>query len=152
MPAATSTDTAARLDATSPPLSPGALAESVTSFRLGASARLPWVRAALLVALGYYVGAKIGGALTLGPTSVSTLWPPDAILLAGLLLTPVRSWVAVCAATFVAHLAVQLEGGIPLAMILGRYVTSAAGALVGADGIPPPAQGGTAAGHGSAKP
>ena len=93
---------------------------------------MPRVRAALLVALGYYVGAKIGIALTLESTSVSTLWPPDAILLAGLVLTPVRSWVAVCAATFVAHLAVQLEGGIPLAMILGRYVSTSAGALVGA--------------------
>ena len=132
MPAASSTDTAARLDATSQPLSPGVLAEGVTSLGLGASARIPRVRAALLVALGYYVGAKIGVALTLESTSVSTLWPPDAILLAGLVLTPVRSWVAVCAATFVAHLAVQLEGGIPLAMILGRYVSSSAGALVGA--------------------
>ena len=130
MPVASSTDTAARLDATSQPLSPGVLAESVTSLSLSASARQ--VRAALLVALGYYVGAKIGIALTLESTSVSTLWPPDAILLAGLVLTPVRSWVAVCAATFVAHLAVQLEGGIPLAMILGRYVSSSAGALVGA--------------------
>jgi PAS domain S-box-containing protein len=95
-------------------------------------ARNPQIRAALLVALGYYVGAKIGIALTLESTSVSTLWPPNAILLAGLVLTPVRFWVAVCAATFVAHLAVQLEGSIPLAMILGRYVSTSAGALVGA--------------------
>jgi len=131
MPAASSTDTAARLDATSQPLSPGVLAESVTSLGLS-SASARQVRAALLVALGYYVGAKIGIALTLESTSVSTLWPPDAILLAGLVLTPVRSWVGVCAATFVAHLAVQLEGGVPLAMILGRYVSTSAGALVGA--------------------
>ena len=88
------------------------------------------MRAALLVALGYYGGAKIGFALTLD--SVPTLWPPTAILLAGLLLTPVRSWSAVLAATFAAHLAAQLQGSVPLAMILSTFVSSSAGALVGA--------------------
>src|SRR5262245_60088697 len=130
MRSASSTDTAATLDATSRPISPGGLAKSVTGLGLGA--RFRQVRAAVLVALGYYVGAKIGVALTPEPTSVSTLWPPDAILLAGLVLTPVRSWVAVCAAAFVAHFAVQLEGGTPLPMILGRYLSSSTGALVGA--------------------
>ena len=36
------------------------------------------------------------------------------------------------AATFVAHLAAQLQGGVPLAMILSTFVSSSAGALVGA--------------------
>ena len=132
MPIAASSDTTARLDATSPAPSAGVFSAGVPSLDFARIARNPQIRAALLVALGYYVGAKIGIALTLESTSVSTLWPPDAILLAGLVLTPVRFWVAVCAATFVAHLAVQLEGGIPLAMILGRYVSTSAGALVGA--------------------
>jgi PAS domain S-box-containing protein len=132
MPTASSTDTTARLDATSATPSAGVFAEGVPSLDFAKIARNLQIRAALLVALGYYVGARIGFALTLESTSVSTLWPPDAILLAGLVLTPVRCWVSVCAATFVAHLAVQLEGGIPLAMILGRYVSTLAGALVGA--------------------
>ena len=132
MPIAASSDTTARLDATSPTPSAGAFAEGVPSLDFVKIARNPQIRVALLVALGYYVGARIGFALTLDTSSVPTLWPPTPILLAGLLLTPVRWWVAVCAATFVAHVAVLLEGGIPVAMILSRYVSSLAGALVGA--------------------
>ena len=97
MRTASSRDTAARLVATSPQHSPGLFAEKVTSLDLIRRARSPQIRAALLVALGYYVGARIGFALTLDPSSVPILWPPTAILLAGLLLTPVRSWaVVVC--------------------------------------------------------
>ena len=69
--------------------------------------------AALLIALGYYLGAKIGFALTLQPTPVSTLWPPNAILLAGLLLTPLRSWGLVLLSVFVAHVVVQVQSGVP---------------------------------------
>ncbi len=47
---------------------------------------------ALSVAFAYYLGAKIGFALTLQPHPVSVLWPPNSILLAALLLTPVRIW------------------------------------------------------------
>ena len=132
MSTASSQDTAARLVATSPQHSPGLFAEKVTSLDLIRRARSPQIRAALLVALGYYVGARIGFALTLDPSSVPTLWPPTPILLAGLLLTPVRSWAVVFAATFAAHLAAQLQGGVPLAMILSTFVSSSAGALVGA--------------------
>ena len=131
MRTASSQDTAARLVATSPP-SPSVFAERVTSLDLIKRARSPQIRAAVLVALGYYVGARIGFALTLDPSSVPILWPPTAILLAGLLLTPVRSWAVVFAATFAAHLAAQLQGGVPLAMILSTFVSSSAGALVGA--------------------
>ena len=60
--------------------------------------------------------------------------------MAGLLLTPVRSWAAVFAATFVAHLgahlgahlAPQLDGGVPLVVMLSRYASNAAEAFVGA--------------------
>ena len=131
MRTASSQDTAARLVATST-TSPSVFAEKVTSLDLIKRALSPQIRAALLVALGYCVGARIGFALTLDPSSAPTLWPPNAILLAGLLLTPVRSWAVVFAATFAAHLAAQLQGGVPLAVILSTFVSSSAGALVGA--------------------
>ena len=126
MPTAASSDPTATLDATSP-TSSAACCPGVPSLDFAKIARNPQIRAALLVALGYCVGARIGVALTLDPSSAPTLWPPNAILLAGLLLTPVRSWAAVFAATFVAHLgdhlgahlgahlAPQLDGGVPLA-------------------------------------
>ena len=40
----------------------------------------------LLIFAGYYLGAKIGFALTFQPHPVSVLWPPNSILVAALLL------------------------------------------------------------------
>jgi signal transduction histidine kinase len=90
---------------------------------------------ALLVALGYYLGAKIGFALTLQPTPVSTLWPPNAILLAGLLLTPLRSWGVVLLSVFVAHVVVQMQSGVPTAMLLCWFVSNCTEALIGAGAV-----------------
>ncbi len=93
--------------------------------------RAEW-RAAALIALGYYLGSKAGFALTLHPTPVSTLWPPNAILLAGLLLTPVRTWRVVFVAVFFAHVAVQTQGNVPVGMMLCWFVSNSAEALLGA--------------------
>ena len=41
---------------------------------------------ALTVALGYYLAARLGFAFTLQPHPISTLWPPNALLMAALLL------------------------------------------------------------------
>src|SRR5437899_12796531 len=56
--------------------------------------------AALVVFAAYYLGAKIGFALTLRPHPVSVLWPPNSILLAALLLAPVRIWWVLLLAAF----------------------------------------------------
>ena len=58
------------------------------------------VAIALFVFAGYFLGAKIGFALTFRPHPVSVLWPPNSILLAALLLTPVRIWWVVLLAAF----------------------------------------------------
>ena len=97
------------------------------SWRLG--------RLALLVALGYYLGAKIGFALTFRPHPISVLWPPNAILLAALLLTPLRVWWLILLAAFPAHLAAQLQGNVPPAMILSWFVSNSCEALIGAVGV-----------------
>ena len=86
----------------------------------------------LIIALGYYFGAKLGFALTLAPTPVSTLWPPNAILLAGLLLTSARSWPLILSAVFGAHLAVQFQSGVPAPMVLCWFVSNCTEALLGA--------------------
>jgi len=88
--------------------------------------------APLAIALGYYIGAKLGFALTLAPVPVSTLWPPNAILLGGLVLTRRRSWPLVLAAVFASHLAVQFETGVPAGMVLCWFVSNCAEALIGA--------------------
>ena len=46
----------------------------------------------LWVFAGYYLGCKIGFALTFKPHPISVLWPPNSILVAALLLTPPRVW------------------------------------------------------------
>jgi len=88
--------------------------------------------APLAIALGYYVGAWLGFAMTLAPVPVSTLWPPNAILLAGLMLTRQRSWPLVLGAVFLAHLAVQFQSGVPAGMVLSWFVSNSTEALLGA--------------------
>ncbi len=87
---------------------------------------------ALVVAMAYYLGAKLGFALTLRPAPISTLWPPNSILLAGLLLTPTRWWWAVLLAALPAHLAIELQSGFPAPLVLGWFVSNCSEALIGA--------------------
>ncbi|HEX7862256.1 MAG TPA: MASE1 domain-containing protein [Verrucomicrobiae bacterium] len=86
----------------------------------------------LLVCLGYFVGAKLGFALTLHPRPISVMWPPNSILLAALLLAPVRYWGFLLLCALPAHLWVQMQGGIPVPMMLSWCVSNATEALIGA--------------------
>jgi len=87
---------------------------------------------ALVVAGAYYAGAQIGFALTFQPHPVSTLWPPNSIVFAALLLSPVRSWWLLLLATFPAHILVQMNADIPISMILSWFVSNCSEALIGA--------------------
>ncbi|HZN86864.1 MAG TPA: MASE1 domain-containing protein [Burkholderiales bacterium] len=90
------------------------------------------LRAALLVGVGYYVAARLGFAFTLQPHPISTLWPPNALLMAALLLTPARAWWVLLSAALPAHLAAELQSGVPLAMVLGWFASNCSEALIGA--------------------
>ena len=95
--------------------------------------KLAWrALTALLVGGAYYIGAKIGFALTFQPHPVSTLWPPNSILFAALLMARTRSWWFLLLAAFPAHLLVQLNADIPLTMILSWFVSNCSEALIGA--------------------
>ena len=91
-----------------------------------------WAAPALLVAVGYYFAARVGFAFTLQPYPISTLWPPNALLLAALLLAPTRAWWWLLAAALPAHLLVELQSGVPVAMVLGWYASNCSEALIGA--------------------
>src|SRR5215831_2041263 len=67
----------------------------------------------LLVFVGYYLGAKLGFALTFHPHPVSVLWPPNSILVAALLLTSPRVWWVLFLAALPAHWLVQLQSNVP---------------------------------------
>ena len=86
----------------------------------------------LWVFVGYYLGAKIGFALTFKPHPVSILWPPNSILVAALLLTPPRIWWLILLAAFPAHWMAQLQSHVPPLMILCWFISNSCEALIGA--------------------
>jgi two-component system, LuxR family, sensor kinase FixL len=88
--------------------------------------------AAFAVAVVYYVGVKVGMALTFAPMPVAVLWPPNALLLAALVLAPSRWWWALIAGAFPAHVIAELQVGVPPTMVLCWFGTNVTEALLGA--------------------
>ena len=93
---------------------------------------LPVVGAALLVGISYYVGTRIGFAWTPAGRPNSTFWPPNAILLAALLVVRRKEWWTLLLAVLAAHMAAQLQTGVPVWTAVGWFVTNTSEALVGA--------------------
>jgi len=87
---------------------------------------------ALVVAALYFVGAKIGLALTFSPFPLAVLWPPNAILFGALLLAPTRWWWLLLLAVLPAHLFAETQESVPISMVLCWYVSNMSEALVGA--------------------
>src|SRR5215472_13348132 len=90
------------------------------------------IRSAVLVGIAYYIGTRIGFALTPPGQPNSTFWPPNAILLAAFLLAPRRRWWTFLLAVLPAHLLAQLQIGVPLATAAARFITNTSEALIGA--------------------
>ena len=86
----------------------------------------------LLVFVGYYLGARVGLALTFQPHPISVFWPPNAVLLAALLLTPPRIWWFLLLAAFPAHLIAELQSQVPPAMVVCWFISNCSEALIGA--------------------
>jgi len=93
------------------------------------------VAVALFAAIAYYLTARIGFIFALQPGPVSTLWLPNSILLATLLLVPKRSWWMVIVAAIPAHFASELQNGIPWVITLALFGSNSLQALIGAIGI-----------------
>jgi two-component system sensor kinase FixL len=88
--------------------------------------------AALLLAVSYYLGVHAGFALTSEHAPVALLWPPNALLLAALLLSPKRAWPVLIAAALPAHVLAEMSAQVPLSMVLCWFVSNVAEALIGA--------------------
>jgi PAS domain S-box-containing protein len=86
----------------------------------------------VLISIAYYVTAKVGFWFSLQPGSVSILWMPNSILLAGLLLTNKRWWWLVVLICVPAHVAAELESGVRARMILSWFISNSFQALIGA--------------------
>src|SRR5579864_5177860 len=95
----------------------------------------PFLRVPALVlatAFAYSFGTKLGLLFTPASTPIGTLWPPNAILLATLLLTPTRTWPALLVGVLPAPLLVQLGADVPPATSMGWFFGNAGEALIGA--------------------
>jgi two-component system, LuxR family, sensor kinase FixL len=87
---------------------------------------------AVLVFIGYYLGARLGFALTFQPHPISVFWPPNSILLAALLLTTPRIWWFLLLAAFPAHLIAELQSQVPLTMVVCWFISNCSEAVIGA--------------------
>ena len=88
--------------------------------------------ATLVTAAAYWAGTRTGLLLTLGDLAVSVMWPPNAILLGALLLSPRARWPWYVLAILPVHLLTQMSQGIPLITSTGWFVTNMSEAVLGA--------------------
>ena len=89
------------------------------------------VIAVATTAVGYYLGAWLALAFRYPSSVHSVLWPPNAVVLAALMLLPARLWWLALIAIFPAHLLI-LPAGWPWAAVLGLFVTNVSQAAIGA--------------------
>src|SRR6266705_3228856 len=89
-------------------------------------------RSALLVGASYYAGTLVGFAWTPPGQPNSTFWPPNAILLACLLLAPRRRWWTFLLALLPVHMLAQLQTGVPISTAVGLFISNTAEAFLGA--------------------
>ena len=88
--------------------------------------------APLGLAAAYYVSCLAGFALRYPSSGISFLWPPNAVLLTGLLIVAYRRWPALLAAVFVAHGLAHSQDGIPPLAWSVQYFGNASQALLAA--------------------
>ena len=83
---------------------------------------------------GYYAGAIFGITFSLPPAGIATIWPPNAIVLAALLLAPPRVWWVYLLALLPTHLHVvaNFQGAVPLAVMFSQYAANVIQVVLGA--------------------
>jgi PAS domain S-box-containing protein len=86
----------------------------------------------VLVGLAYYIGARIGFVFQSPATPQSVMWLPNSILLAVLLLIPVRRWPGCLAAALPAQLLVGWESHSPMLPMSLLFLTNCGDAMLGA--------------------
>src|SRR5438270_2387559 len=87
---------------------------------------------ATITAICYCLGAELGFVLTPQHSPISTLWPPNAILLGLLLLIPLRNWWVAVLVVLPVHLLMQLRLGVEVTTSIGWFVGNVSEATLGA--------------------
>jgi PAS domain S-box-containing protein len=75
-----------------------------------------------ILALCYYLSAKVGLILSVKPDYISVLWIPNAVLLTALLVSPYHYWIYFLLAIIPAELAADLPEGISFYMSVGFII------------------------------
>ena len=102
--------------------------------RPASCARCPAGLDGALVSAGYYVGGIIGIALRFPPSGIATIWPPTAILLSALLLTPPRTWWVYLLAAIPTHihLVANFQPDVPPLVMFAQVGTNVLHAVLAA--------------------
>jgi len=90
-------------------------------------------RNATIVAVAYYVGAEFAFLIgTLSDKIFAPFWPPNIVLFCALLLSAPRQWWIYILAAFPAHVAAELQVGMPTAQLLVAFATNCSVAVLSA--------------------
>ena len=93
---------------------------------------LQTVTFAVITGIVFYLGTRVGFALTPNGQPNSAFWPPNAILLAALLLSPRRVWWILLVAMVPPHFVAQQQAGVPIWTAVSWFLTNTTEALIGA--------------------
>lgn len=94
-----------------------------------------------LFGVGYFLAARLGLGFRFQNSQIGVVWPPNALLLAALILTPRKSWWVVFATATVAH-AMAMGTSVPAWRVAWQisadaaFMAAAAGALRRFIGLP----------------
>jgi len=87
---------------------------------------------AILVGTFFFLGAKLGLALSTPPDYIATFWPPNTFVLAALLLTAPRRWWIYFLAMTPAYFAAAFQAGFSLQRMLIFFVANCTEILIAA--------------------
>jgi signal transduction histidine kinase len=91
------------------------------------------IRNSIIAAIAYYLGAGIAFWIgTLSDRIFAPFWPPNIVLFCALLMVPPRQWWIFILAAFPAHIAAELQVGMPTGQLLVAFATNCAVAIINA--------------------
>jgi PAS domain S-box-containing protein len=100
----------------------------------GAMPNVRWLPPALVIAAAYYGTGVVALALRLEPGGISSIWLPHGVLLAALILAPVRHWALYLGLLLPVHLHLvsHFQGAVPLWIMLVQFAGNMGQAVLGA--------------------
>jgi two-component system, LuxR family, sensor kinase FixL len=101
----------------------------------GSQPRIGLALRGLLLGTAYYFGSLLGHALIFPSSYISIIWPPNAISLVALLLSPQRQWLSLLLIAFPVHVLAQAQFEVSLLAATLYYVYDCALVLLTATAL-----------------